>query len=625
MPLVEFRPSGKKISVDDTVTLAEAARRAGVMVELPCGGKGTCGRCRVRVVSGNVVRYTPPPEDSGPDEALACKTAVGSADCVIEVAEHDLAVEDRSGDISEATGAAVPVAGALVEQSRIQVPAPRPDDGLSDLDRTNREISRHFSIDQINWGVPVVRQLPFELRADGGNIALNYRKKGAEIQVCGARSRKNRHNPLGAAVDLGTTTVSVRIVDLAKGIILAEMTGYNDQVHCGEDVISRINYAGTAVRLEELRAMALATVNRLILHAAERCNAALDDVHCAVISGNTVMTHLLLGITPEYLRLDPYTPAVLAVPEMRASEAEIAINPSGIVCFSPSTGSYVGGDITAGLLCTGMTKSDDISLFIDVGTNGEIVLGNADFLLTCACSAGPAFEGGGIGCGMRAMEGAVNSVTVDATTGQPLVGAIGGGKARGICGSGMIDLLGELLLSGWIDRSGRLARDGKSTFIEIEGRRARYRLAGSGESFSGTPLFITEQDIDNIMRAKAAIYSACALLLWHAGIGFSDLSRVYVAGGFGRHLSIENAVIIGLLPDIPVDRFTYLGNASLEGSTRLLLSEEYRILQRDTAHRMTYINLSAEVGYSDQYSAALFLPHTDLGLFPSVAAKMNSK
>ncbi len=621
MPLVEFLPSGKKIQVDDTVTLAEAARRAGVVVELPCGGKGTCGRCLVTVVSGNVVRYTPPPDGSLPEEALACKTAVGSADCVIEVAEHDLACEDRSGDVA---GAPFPVDGPLVAQSRIQVPAPRPDDGLSDLDRTNREIFRHFNIDEVRWGLSALRILPDSLRADAGDIVLSSCIQNDVLHVTGAGAWKNRARALGAAVDLGTTTVAVRIVDLSAGTVLAEMTGYNDQVHRGEDVISRINYAGTGERLAELKVRALSTMNRLIAETAQRCGIPRDDIQCAVISGNTVMTHLALGITPEYLRLEPYTPAVLAVPEMRAADIGLDISPSGVVLMSPSVGSYVGGDITAGLLCTDMPKADDIGLFIDVGTNGEIVLGNKEFLMACACSAGPAFEGGGIGCGMRAMEGAVNSVKVDPATGLPSFGVIGGKKARGICGSGMIDLVGALLLSGWLDRSGRFARDRKSPAIDVDGRRAKYVLARSDESASGAPLFITEQDIDNIMRAKAAIYSACALLLGHAGIGFADLSRVYVAGGFGRHLDVTNAVTIGLLADIPVEKFSYLGNASLDGSMRLLLSEECRALQRETARRMTYINLSAEPGYSDQYSAALFLPHTDLGLFPTVAGRMKN-
>ncbi|HPA72572.1 MAG TPA: 2Fe-2S iron-sulfur cluster-binding protein, partial [Spirochaetota bacterium] len=333
MPLVEFLPSGKKIQVDDTVTLAEAARRAGVVVELPCGGKGTCGRCLVTIVSGNVVRYTPPPDGSLPEEALACKTAVGSADCVIEVAEHDLACEDRSGDVA---GAPFPVDGPLVAQSRIQVPAPRPDDGLSDLDRTNREIFRHFNIDEVRWGLSALRILPDSLRADAGDIVLSSCIQNDVLHVTGAGAWKNRARALGAAVDLGTTTVAVRIVDLSAGTVLAEMTGYNDQVHRGEDVISRINYAGTGERLAELKVRALSTMNRLIAETAERCGIPRDDIQCAVISGNTVMTHLALGITPEYLRLEPYTPAVLAVPEMRAADIGLDISPSGVVLMSPS-------------------------------------------------------------------------------------------------------------------------------------------------------------------------------------------------------------------------------------------------------------------------------------------------
>ncbi len=607
--------------MDPAATIAEAARRAGLALELPCGGKGTCGRCRVTIVSGDVVRYSPPPEGAAPEEALACKTAVGPSDCVIEAVEHDLAAEDRGGDFSEME---IPYksAGPLVEEHRIKVPGPRPDDGLSDFDRTNRELGRNFGTDRIKWDLSAMRSLPEELRIDDGILAV-YACKGDEgISIAGARSWKSRAKNLGVAVDLGTTTVSARIVDPGEGLALSEMTGYNDQIHCGEDIISRIHYAARPGGLAELRQRALDTVNRLIAGALERCGAAAEDLHCAVVSANTVMTHLILGLLPEYLRLAPYTPALLSVPEMRASDVGLALNSSGIVRFSPSVGSYVGGDITTGLLCTDMATAEDIALFIDVGTNGEIVLGNRDYLLTCACSAGPAFEGAGIGCGMRAMEGAVNSVSVDKSSGLPTPEVIGGGKARGICGSGMIDLIGELFLSGWLDRSGRFERIRQSPAIELEGRRARYRLAEGEKTLIDGPLFITEQDIDNVMRAKAAVYSACDLLLGHAGIGFADLSRVYIAGGFGKHLSIANAITIGLFPDIPEERFSYLGNSSLEGATRLLLSKEAREILIETAGRMTYINLSDEAGYAERYSAALFLPHTDLESFPSVAGRI---
>ena len=374
--------------------------------------------------------------------------------------------------------------------------------------------------------------------------------------------------------------------------------------------------------LETLRARVLETVNRLLDELVRRYDIAPGEITNAVISANTTMTHLALGVNPEYIRLAPYTPAVLEVPYLRASDVGININPDSWVYVSPSVGSYVGGDITAGLLCTDIAAdADTLCLFIDIGTNGEMVIGNNDFLVACACSAGPAFEGGGIEYGMRASIGAIERVDVDAVTGECTFGTIGNAPPVGICGSGMIDLLANLFVTGWLDPSGKLERNRKCTRIQIIGRQARYILATQEESATGNAITISEMDIDNIVRAKAAIFSACALLLKQIGIGFEDLDQIYVAGGFGRYLDLEKAIILGLIPDVPRDRFRFIGNASLMGSYMVVVSQDYQQRQRDLARRMTYIDLSNHAEYMNEYMAAMFLPHTHGEYFPTVHAR----
>jgi len=287
-------------------------------------------------------------------------------------------------------------------------------------------------------------------------------------------------------------------------------------------------------------------------------------------------------------------------------------------------GSYVGGDITAGLLCTDLAVgAEEVNLFIDIGTNGELVVGNRDFLLTCACSAGPAFEGGGIGCGMRAAVGAIERVEVNPADGMPACWTIGNVAPKGICGSGMITLLAELLRTGWMDAAGKLDRARVSPAIRISGRNAEYVLAPASPN-GGTPLVVTELDIDNLLRAKAAIYAACALLLQHAGLDFPDLAHVYIGGGFGRFLDLEKAVFIGLVPDLPREKFHYIGNSSLLGSYIVLVSQDYRRRQLELARRMTYVDLSGDAQYMDQYTAALFFPHTDPERFPTVQAALRA-
>ncbi len=624
MPRVEFLPSCTYAVVDETVLISEAARRAGISINLPCGGKGTCKRCLVKVLEGRVVQYEKPAEAMAPNVVLACKTAVGVSDCRIELNEYDFSRDDSvditfdDNEIPDTFTDTSP----LVHASVITVPAPKHDDGLSDLDRVNKEIRNRTGITDISWELSAIRLLPDYLRAENGTISAMLHRNGNIAHVCNIKKISEVKGNFGIAIDLGTTTVSVAIIDVESKKILRCATGYNEQISCGEDVISRINYARTADNLEELRTKSVATINRLIAKILTTSHISENDVYAAVVSGNTTMMHLLLGINPEYLRLDPYTPACMNPGVFRAADIGLRIHPAARVYFSPAVGSYVGGDITAGILCADFHQRDDIALFIDVGTNGEIVLGNREFLFTCACSAGPAFEGGGISCGMRAMEGAISAIEIDKDTAGAHFSVIGGRKPRGICGSGIIELLSELLCKGLMDRMGKLARDIKTDAISVDGRKARFRLAEAQSSATEKDIWITEQDIENVLRAKAAVFSAVATLLEYAGVSFSDIAKVYIAGGFGRFLNINHAISIGLFPEIPIERYIYLGNASLKGSLMLLASHKARELQKATASGMTYVNLSSHSGYAEKYTAALFFPHTDESLFPETIKKI---
>jgi len=626
MPKVNFLPSGVTADVVAGTGLIEAARQAGITIGLPCGGHGTCGKCRVKIAQGTLDTRESPllsDEEHARGLVLACLATL-TADVTVIIPEeadasHPAWLDDGLAP-SDEQGPEIARLSPLGRHVQLRVSAPKPQDGFSDLDRLRRSLSQAVDGNVPEVPLGVLRVLPEALREQNGLATISLAGDGGEARVVRCISGPAPTSALGLAVDLGTTTIAVQLVDLENGRALAARNGYNSQITCGLDVISRINYASRPGGLEDLRARAVASINRLIheIIAAE----ALQDILCARISGNTVMTHLLLGVKPEYIRLEPYTPAVLAAGPFRAGELGLAINPEAHVSLSPCVGSYVGGDITAGLLTTDLVKDrEEISLFLDIGTNGEIVVGNKVFLMACACSAGPAFEGGGIDCGMRATLGAIDHVTVDKDSGQAAFTVIGGGKPVGICGSGLIDLLSGLFLTGWLNAAGRFERARKSAHIRIEGRRAFYTLAPEEQTLSGKAIVIGENDIENLMRAKAAIYAAAALLLEQADIGFEDLAAFSVAGGFGRRLDLENAVSIGLLPDIPLEKFRYLGNASLNGTRMALLSREFRDLQRDTAGRTTYLDLSTLPGYMDHYPAALFLPHTDLSRFPRLAAR----
>jgi len=503
----------------------------------------------------------------------------------------------------------------------VDVPQPQPGEGLSDLDRLVRRLQKEWGKKEFICPLSIIRQLADCLRVQNGDVTVTMVRESDRYHIIGIEPGNSTVEHYGIAIDVGTTTIAVQLVFLPLAKIVAVRSDYNGQIWCGQDVISRINYARRPDRREELRARVLGTINLLIRQVAESHGVHPQRICNAVVSGNTTMTHLLLGLNPDYIRLEPYTPTLLEVPYLSAADVGIEINPESWVYISPAVGSYVGGDITAGLLCTDLAiEAEGFRLFIDIGTNGEIVVGNNEVLMTCACSAGPAFEGGGIEYGMRAAIGAIERVEVDPKTGIPVYSTIGNSKPKGICGSGMISLLAELFLTGWLDAAGKLNRQRKSDAIIIEGRHAKYVIAESDETDSGKAITISELDIENIIRAKAAIYSACSLMVQQLGCELADLERIYIGGGFGRFLDIEKAIVIGLIPDLPRDKFQYIGNSSLMGSYMVLVSDDYRNRQLELAKRMTYIDLSVEPNYMDQYTAAMFLPHTDPARFPSVAS-----
>ncbi|MBL8025735.1 MAG: DUF4445 domain-containing protein [Fibrobacteres bacterium] len=629
MPIVTFQPIGKSVSASAGTLLIDCAKTAGVSIDAPCGGKGACGKCMVRVKQGNVDSQslgTLSKEMVADGYVLACKAVLLDEDVTIETPER---TGWDGGKFAESLDEECLIRRELMPSIwefdplaikwMIQVPPAELEDGLSDFDRFSRAIQKEWGPFEVVCSINVLRGLAETLRIDNGRVTVSLVYGDKRLNVLRVEPSDSTLRNFGIAVDIGTTTIAVQLVSLEMGKIVATQSDYNGQITCGLDVISRINYARLPERREELRALVLKTINGLIKKTTSAKGVSPLEICNAVISGNTTMIHLLLGLNPEYIRLDPYTPTILKSLYLTAAEVGVDINPDSWICLSPCVGSYVGGDITAGILCTDLaTDSEEVNLFIDIGTNGEIVLGNRDFLMSCACSAGPAFEGGGIDCGMRAALGAIERVEVDPITGLSKCWTVGGTTPQGICGSGIIALVADLFMTGWIDSAGKLNRSKPSPAIEISGRNAYYVLVPAEKSGTGKALRITETDIENIIRTKAAIYSACALMLKQVDMTFNDIACIYIAGGFGRFLDLDKATILGLIPDLPREKFKYIGNASLMGSYMTLVSRNYYQKQIELANRMAYIDLSSDPTYMDQYMAALFLPHTEASLFPTV-------
>ncbi len=420
----------------------------------------------------------------------------------------------------------------------------------------------------------------------------------------------------GLCFDIGTTTISGQLVNLNSKKILGTKTAYNQQAAFGSDVITRIVYAAKTGGLEKLHNALSGTMNQIIQELVSEHKVDLNAVNRIVCSGNTTMMHLLLSMDPAHIRRQPYVPPANFPSVLRAAEAGIQINPQGLLSCVPGVSGYLGGDAIAGVLSSGIYQKEELCILIDIGTNGEIVLGNRDFLVACAGSAGPAFEGSGVTSGMRASSGAIQKVSINKNDFSVKYSTIQDKLPRGICGSGYIDLLSEMLASGIIDKSGKIKVTGKR--IRSSDNGGEFVVCFKEEIQAQADIVINEADIENLKRSKGAIYSACAILVKHLALEFSAISKIFIAGGFGTYLDIEKAINIGLLPDLERSKFIFIGNSSLAGSREILLSSQAQEMAEALALKITYFELSMDSEYMEEYSQALFFPHTDLTKFPTV-------
>lgn len=570
-------------------------------------------------------------EETARGAALACQTLVAGDVTVWIPPQKERLERLERGDRAERAAPEVVLcdrhhAPPWVAALEIVVPPATMDDQTPDLERLQRELARQHGMRFVRPTFQALKSLPGALREGDWTVTALVESDDADGHEGSARLLDvlpgRRRNPvLGVAIDVGTTTIAAYLSDLETGRLLDHASAYNEQIQCGEDVVSRIIYGRQPARREELRQRVVTTINALLDEMLQHRGADAHHVVRAVVAGNTTMVHLLLGVPADHIRLEPYVPAVGRVPLLTAAQLDLHLHPEAMVDCLPDVGAYVGGDITSGVLRTGLHEQDAVTLFIDVGTNGEIVLGNSEWLISCACSAGPAFEGAGADSGMRAVPGAVEEVWIDQRTLEPSLTVIGDERPLGICGSGMISLLGEMLVTGIIDKSGRMTDLERSPRMRRGQRGAEYVVAWAAETGGGKrDLVLTETDIQNLLRAKAAIYAGVSVLCESVGLTMADVERVLIGGAFGRHIDIEKAIQIGLLPDLPWERFSYLGNTSVQGAFLALTCREHRRQVDDLAAKMTYLELSADNRFMEAFTSALFIPHTDETLFPSVVA-----
>jgi len=597
---------------------------------MPCGGQGRCGRCAVVVEEGVVRRRSTQrlsPDDVAAGYALACQTIV-EGDVVVRIPPQEK-IERRLKEGKRAAKVAVPFRYDLHDQPlrkyAVTLDPPSLEDQTDDWSRLKRELSRRHDLRELQASLPVLRKLGQALREGDWKVTVvvelgSWDRPDGPPHLIDILPGEHLESLWAVAIDIGTTSNHVWLVDLISGEVMAQRADYNGQIARGEDVISRIIYASKGDGLEELQQLVMGTLNRLLKQAARERSIRTDQIYKAVVAGNSTMIHLFTGIPPESIRLMPFITGVNQLPTFPAREIGLEINPGGTVDCLPGVASYVGADITAGVVSSGMCKMGELTLFVDIGTNGEMALGDCTWLIACACSAGPAFEGAGVVHGMRATAGAIEEVWINPETYEAAYRVIAADeKPRGICGSGLISLLAEMFVAGVMDKSGNINVNLPSARVREGEHGPEYVVAWADETATGEDIAITAVDIDNLMRAKAAIYAGFSVLARSVGLSLADVGQVLIGGAFGQYINVEKAIQIGMLPDMPYDRFHFLGNTSVRGAYVALLSREKRQRVNEVGKMMTYLELSADNTFFDEFNAAMFLPHTDETQFPSLS------
>ena len=642
MPKVTFLPHNKDIQAANGDILIRVAMEAGVHVNASCGGEGVCGKCRVIIEKGMVEgglsdRLSRQDIDDG--YRLACRSTV-TEDIVVRIpveSEVDAAVLNmqatprRTARIQEMNLEELKDQGLFmppVEKKYLELPPPTAQDNLADATRLVSFLKLQHGEHRLVVELPVIRKLPDVLRQDNFRLTATLARpvhKGRKTRIIDVQPGDTTDRNYAIAVDIGTTTVYAQLIDLISGEVLAQYGEFNGQISYGEDVISRIVYAEKPGGLKRLHAVVIQTVNSVVRKVLRRATLDAEEVSSITLAGNTTMTQLLLNVNPRYIRRSPYVPASTLYPPITATDLGLELADHASALVFPSVSSYVGGDIVAGVMGSGVYRTEALTLFIDIGTNAEIVIGNKDWLACAAASAGPAFEGGGITFGMRATKGAIEDFSIDPLSQEPMIITIGNVRPKGICGSGLIIIVAAMFEMGIIDHQGKFNRDLDTPRIrEVEGIW-EYVLAWKDETQIDRDIIISEIDIENFIRAKAAIYSACMTLLTEVGMGIQDIEHIILAGGFGSYVDLAKAMTIGLLPEIDPDRVIFVGNGSLMGAKMSALTNRIRRDVVEVTRKMTNFELSETTSYMDNYVAALFLPHTDLNQFPELKRRLEMR
>ena len=636
---VKFLPHNISVAVEQNESLIRVAMEAGVHINASCGGTGVCGKCRILLEEGTLeggVSEHLSVEDREKGYRLACLSQVTS-DVVIRIpveSQVDTSrLNARAGgrhtakavysDVDELRqdGLFIPP----VEKIYLELPPATAEDNQADMARIINHLRIHHNEHRLTMNLDLIRKIPDLIRQGDFKVTatiIRPVREDGKNEIVNIEPFDTTARNFGIAVDVGTTTVYGQLLDLHTGEVLAQHGEFNSQMSYGEDVISRIMFAEKGDGLDILHQKIIETINTIIRDILSEGKVGKQEVTTITLAGNSTMTQLLLKINPAYIRRDPYVPASVMYPPFRAREIDIELADHTIALIYPGVSSYVGGDIISGIMASGLYRSSELTLYMDIGTNAEIAIGHRDWMVCTAASAGPAFEGGGVKFGMRAVKGAIEDFSIDPETFEPMIITVGNKKAKGICGSGLITLAAKLLETGVIDSRGKFNRTLNTPRIRQTDEIWEYVLVFRENTAIDRDITITEPDLDNLIRAKGAMYSAALTLMEEIGMSITDIERIILAGGFGSYVDLQSAITIGLLPEIEPEKVIYLGNGSLLGCKINALTNALRRDVMKVVNMMTNFELASTRSYMDHYMGALFLPHTEMNYFPKVKARL---
>ncbi len=614
---VTFEPDGIKSEVKKGTRLFDALKAAGLTVRSECGGRGICGKCRVVVKpSSNFTEVTDIEKelvrsDLRSGHRLACECSIVGDGAVYIPKESRVTTRKL---LIEGIERPVKIEPAI-RKVFIRVRKPSLEDIRSDVQRLEDALMEIYGIKVDDIDIQLLRKLPKILRDSNWNATVAIWDKREIISI---EKGDTTEKAYGIAIDIGTSKIIIYLSNLLTGELITAESVENPQIRHGEDVISRISYASKSdAHLKELQKLVVECLNAMISEACRK--SALNPRHMyeMTVVGNTAMHHLFLGIQPKHLGLSPYVPAVTGPINEKSRKLSLKLNPAANVHMFPIIAGFIGGDAVADIISTGIYESDELSMVLDIGTNTEVVIGDKQGLMACSCASGPAFEGAHIKCGMKAATGAIEKLQIEPEGYRVNYQTIGDARPIGLCGSAIIDVIANLLKCKLIDRNGTFNGSNFTSKLKTINGEKSFVLV-SNEEGASRDIVITQKDIREVQLAKAAIYTGCHALMKKKDVKPENIKRLYVAGAFGNYLNLENSKLIGMLPDIPTELITFVGNAAGAGARMALISGKLRQKAASVSRKVEYVELASEPDFQSEFTSAMFFPHRDLKRFPSV-------